>query len=212
IAERPSLIARFAAGGALLGALVLVILVLFSGGSTYTLRANFQDAGGLVPGNLILIGGAKVGSVQSISLTPNGQAQVSMGLDSSLGHMPNGTVARIYENSLSGIANKYIVLEPGTGAGSIPDNGLIGSDHTYASVSLDQLFDALDPATRKGLSGFIRGEAASIQGRAPAGHRTLQYLAPALESTSNVTKELAQNEPTFDSLLVQGAKSLQLLG
>src|SRR5581483_6468437 len=133
-------------------------------------------------------------------------------LDSSVGHMPDGTVARIYENSLSGIANKYIVLEPGTGSGDIPDNGLIRPDDTYASVSLDQLFDTLDPLTRQGLRGFIRGEAASIKGRAPQANQTLQYLAPALVSTSNVTKELARNEPTFDNLLVQGAKTMQLLG
>jgi len=212
IAERPSIIARIAASGALLGALVLVILVLFGSGSTYTLRANFLDAGGLVSGDDVLIGGAKAGSVKSISLTPDGQARVEMGLDSSVGHMPDGTVARIYENSLSGIANKYVVLEPGTGPGDISDGGTITSDHTYAQVNLDQLFDTLDPATRQGLRGFIRGEAASIQGRAPEASRTLQFLDPALVSTSNVTQELAKNEPTFDSLVVQGAKTMQLLG
>jgi phospholipid/cholesterol/gamma-HCH transport system substrate-binding protein len=212
IAERPSLIARIAAAGALLGAVLLVVLVLFSSGSTYTLRANFQDAGGLVSGDDVLIGGAKVGSVKSISLTPDGQAQVVMGLDGSANRMPDGTVARIYENSLSGIANKYVVLEPGAGPGDIPDNGVIRSDHTYASVNLDQLFDTLDPLTRQGLRGFIRGEAASIQGRAAQGNRTLQYLSPALSSTANVTAELARSEPTFDSLLVKGAQTMQLLG
>ena len=212
IAERPSLIARIAALGALVGALVLVFLVLFTSGSTYTLRANFLDAGGLVTGDDVLIGGAKVGSVSSINLTPDGQAQVAMGLDSNIGHMPDGTVARIYENSLSGIANKYVVLEPGTGPGAIPSGGLITSDHTYASVNLDQLFDTLDPLTRLGLKRFIRGEAASINGRALEANTTLLYLAPALTSTSNVTAELARSEPTFDSLLVQGAQTMRQLG
>ncbi len=212
IAERPSLIARIAALGALVAALVLVFLVLFSNGSTYNLRANFLDAGGLVTGDDVLIGGAKVGSVSSIGLTPDGQAEVAMGLDSNVGHMPEGTVARIYENSLSGIANKYVVLEPGTGPGTIPDNGLITSDHTYASVNLDQLFDTLDPLTRLGLSRFIRGEAASINGRAKEAHKTLVYLAPALTSTSNITAQLAKSEPTFDSLLVQGAQTMRQLG
>ena len=56
IAERPQLIARIAALGALIIALVLVVLVLFGGGSTYTLKANFLDAGGLVTGDDVLIG------------------------------------------------------------------------------------------------------------------------------------------------------------
>lgn len=207
------LIARVAAAGSLVAAIVLVVLVLFSNGSTYTLRADFQDAGGLVTGDDVLIGPARVGSVKSIELTSDGQAQVTVGLDSSAGPMPQGTVARIYENSLSGIANKYVVLQLGpSSAPSIKDGGLITSTHTYSSVNLDQLFDTLDPLTRQGLRGFIRGEAASINGRAAEGNRTLQYLAPALASTSHVTAELARSEPNFDGLLVQGAQALRLLG
>ena len=207
-----STIARVAAGGSLVLAVVLVAMVLFSGGSTYTLRANFLDAGGLVAGDDVLIGPARVGSVSSIDLTSNGQAQVVIGLDSSASPLHEGTLARIYENSLSGIANKYVVLEPGPdGAATLPDRGLITSNHTYSSVNLDQLFDSLNAPTRAGLRGFIRGSAASIQGRALQGNQTLRYLAPALASTSNVTAELARDEPAFDGLLVQGASALQTL-
>jgi phospholipid/cholesterol/gamma-HCH transport system substrate-binding protein len=205
------MIARVAAVASLAGAVVLVALLLLTNGPSYTLRAEFQDAGGLVTGDDVMVGPAKVGSVQSIGLTPAGQAQVVMGLDSSIGELPQDTVARIYENSLSGIANKYVVLEPGTSAKRIPNGGVIRSDHTYAQVNLDELFDTLSPKTRAGLRGFIRGEAASISGRAPQAHRTLQYFAPALMSTSNVTHELARNEPMFDSLLVQGARTMQTL-
>ena len=90
-----------------------------------------------------------------------------MSIDSGAAPLHEGTVARIYENSLSGIANKYVVLEPGaTEAPAIDDGGTISEDHTYSFVSLDQVFDAIDPLTRAGLQGVIRGEAASIQGKA----------------------------------------------
>jgi phospholipid/cholesterol/gamma-HCH transport system substrate-binding protein len=205
-------VARIAALGALAAAIVLIVLVLFSNGSDYTLKADFQDSGGLVAGNQVFIGPAVVGSVKSIGLTPNGQAQVTMGIDSNVGEMPQGTVARIYENSLSGIANKYVVLEPGPGsAPKIPDGGVIAAVHTRSSVNLDQLFDTLGPKTRQGLRGFIRGEAAAIDGKAPQASKTLQYFAPALVSTSDLTHELARSEPTFDTLLVQGAQTMQLL-
>jgi phospholipid/cholesterol/gamma-HCH transport system substrate-binding protein len=205
------MIARVAAVASLAGAVVLVALLLLGSGSSYTLRASFEDAGGLVTGDLVLMGPATVGSVKSINLTPSGQAQIVMGLDSSVGEVPQGTVARIYENSLSGIANKYVVLEPGTSAARIPNNGLIPSSHTYSQVNLDELFDTLTPKTREGLRGFIRGEAAAIEGKAPEAHQTLQYFPPALSSTSQVTRELAHNEPVFDSLLVQGASALKTL-
>jgi phospholipid/cholesterol/gamma-HCH transport system substrate-binding protein len=207
------MIARVAAVAALTGAVVVVALILLGGGSSYTLTGEFQDSGGLVAGNLVMIGPAQVGSVQSIGLTPNGLAAVKLRVESSVAPLHQGTVARIYENSLSGIANRYVVLEPGPAAApEIPNGGVITSTNTRSFVSLDQLFDAVDAPTRNGIKGFIRGQAASIQGRAGQANQTLRYFAPALESTSNVTAELARSELTFDGLLVEGAKALRTLG
>jgi phospholipid/cholesterol/gamma-HCH transport system substrate-binding protein len=206
------MIARVAAVAALVTAIVVVALVVLGGSTTYTLHADFLDAGGLVTGDEVMMGPAQVGSVNSISLTGNGQAQVTMTLDSDAAPVHEGTVARIYENSLSGIANKYVVLEPAaTEAPAIPDGGTIGSDHTYSFVSLDQVFDALDPLTRAGLKNVIEGEASSIQGKSAQASQTLKYLAPGLASTSNLTAELDRNEPAFDGLLVQGAQAMQAL-
>jgi phospholipid/cholesterol/gamma-HCH transport system substrate-binding protein len=204
-------IARVAALGSLAAAIALIVLVLFSNGSDYTLRAEFQDGSGLVVGDQVFIGPATVGSIKSIGLTSNGLAEVKLGLDSSAAPMRQGTVARVYQNSLSGIASKYVVLEPGNGP-DIPSGGVIGEDHTYSQVNLDQLFDTLDPRTRAGLKGVIRGEAAAIQGRGAAANRTLRYFAPGLASTSDVTAELTRDEPAFDRLVVQGAQALQALG
>jgi phospholipid/cholesterol/gamma-HCH transport system substrate-binding protein len=205
-------VGRAAAVGSLVAAIVVVTVILMSGGSSYSLRANFVDAGGLVTGDQVLLGPAIVGTVNSITLTPNSLAQVSMSLDSSATPVPEGTVARVYENSLSGIAGKYVVLEPGSkGNPPIPSGGLIPLQNTRSFVSLDQLFDTLDPLTRAGLRNYIQGNAASIEGRAIAANRTIQYFAPALATTSDVTRELTLDEPTFDSLLVQGAKAMQLL-
>jgi phospholipid/cholesterol/gamma-HCH transport system substrate-binding protein len=204
--------ARVAAVASLVAAVVVVALVVLGGGTTYTLKANFLDAGGLVTGDEVLMGPAKVGSVQSIKLTANGRARVEMKIDSDAAPLHEGTVARIYENSLSGIANKYVVLEPApTETPAIADGGTIGTDHTYSFVSLDQVFDALDPHTRAGLRRVIQGEAASIQGKSAQASETLKYLAPGLASTSNLTAELARNEPAFDGLLVQGALTMQAL-
>jgi phospholipid/cholesterol/gamma-HCH transport system substrate-binding protein len=207
-----SVIARVAAAGALVAALVLVALVVFGGGASYTLRLELQDAGGLVTGDDVLIGPARVGTVNSIGLSDNGQAEVTIGLQSDAAPLRQGTIARVYENSLSGVANKYVTLQPGpNSAPPIRSGGVITATHTYSEVALDQVFDAINAPTRTGLRGFIRGEAASIAGRAQQGNQTLKYLAPGLESTSNVTAELSRSEPTFDGLVVQGARTLQTL-
>jgi phospholipid/cholesterol/gamma-HCH transport system substrate-binding protein len=206
------MIARVAAVAAVIGAVVLVALIVLGGGPGYQLSADFRDSGGLVTGDQVMIGPAIVGSIQSIGLAPNGLAQVKFSVNSGVAPMHQGTIARIYENSLSGIANRYIVLEPGpSSAAQIPSGGTIALAQTYSFVSLDQLFDTLDPATRAGLRGFIRGEAASIDGKALQANQTLRYFAPGLSSTSQVTAELTRDEPAFEGLLVQGAQALNTL-
>ncbi len=209
---RVSLVARAAALGALAAAVVLIVIVLLANGSAYTLRLQFQDAGGLVTGDDVLIGPARVGSVQSIGLADNGAANVVIGLHPAVAPMHVGTVARVYENSLSGIANKYVVLDPGpSSAPAYRSGALLPQSHTYSEVGLDQLFDTLDGKTRTGLANFIQGEAASIEGQALKANQTLLYLAPGLQSTSAVTRQIARNEPAFNGLLADGAKALAQL-
>jgi phospholipid/cholesterol/gamma-HCH transport system substrate-binding protein len=206
-------IARVAAFGALAAAIVVIVLILFGGGSGYQLKLDFSDASGLVTGNQVMIGPASVGSVQTIGLSPNGEAQITISLQGAAAPVHQGTTAKIYENSLSGIADHYITLYPAPQSGpTIPSGGTIQQQYTTSEVNLDQVFDALDAPTRKGLRGFIQGEAAAIQGKASEAHATLQFLAPALTSTSDVTQELTRDEPAFDQLLVDGAKAMTQLG
>ncbi|MGI8713587.1 MAG: MlaD family protein [Solirubrobacteraceae bacterium] len=209
---RASLAARVIAGGALAAAIVVVVLVVLTGGSPYVVNVDFQNASGLVTGNNVLIGPSQAGTVTAIGLTQSGAARVTLKLDSAVAPLHEGTVARIYEDSLSGIANKYVVLEPGSPyAPKLASGGLIGEQNSHSEVNLDELFDTLDPLTRAGLKGVIRGEAASLQGRGRAANRTLEYLAPGLQSTSDVTAELTRDQPAFDHLVVQGASALQAL-
>jgi phospholipid/cholesterol/gamma-HCH transport system substrate-binding protein len=207
-----SLAGRVAGAGALLAALVLIALVVLGNQSSYTVHAVFTNASGLVTGNSVLIGPAQVGTVDSIGLTRDGAAEVTISLNGDAAPLHQGTVARIYEDSLSGIASKYVVLEPGArGAPPIKSGGTIGETDTYASVSLDSVFDALDPLTRTGLKNFIRGQAAAIQGAGLKANRALKYLAPGLQTTSQVTAELTRDQPVFDQLIVDGGQALQAL-
>lgn len=209
---RSSAIASGAAAGALVLALVVVAVVVLSSGSTYTLNADFANASGLVTGDNVLIGPAAVGTVNSIGLSRNGAAVIQLSLHGDVGPLHQGTVARIYEDSLSGIASKYVELEPGpTAAPPIADGGLIDESHTYSEVNLDELFDTFDPLTRAGLQGFIQGEAASLKGKGLAANQALKYFAPGLQSASQVTQELTRDEPAFDQLVVQGAQAMQAL-
>lgn len=207
-----SLATRGLATLSLFAAVVVVALIVLGNSPSYSLHADFQDASGLVTGDLVMMGPSKVGTVSSIGLTPAGAAEVKMSLNSGGSPLHQGTVARIYEDSLSGIASKYVELQPGpSSAPPIQDGGVIGPNHTYSMVNLDEVFDALNPLTRIGLRNVIRGEAASLNHKGALANRALEYLAPGLQSTSQVTAELTRDEPTFDGLIVNGAKAMQAL-
>ena len=172
-------------------AVALVALLMFGGGSGYTVTADFQSASQLVKGNLVEVGGRQVGKVKDISLASNGVAKVKFTVDGEFAPLHEGTRAVIRSPSLSGIANRYVELELGpSDNNAITKGGTIPADNTQSAVDLDQLFNTLDPATRKGLQQIIRGSAIQLHGKALAANQSLRYLAPAISTSARVTDEL----------------------
>ena len=65
----------------LIAAIALVAIVMFGGSDAYTVTARFQNAGQLVKGNQVEVGGRPVGSVKSIGLADDGMAEVKFQVD-----------------------------------------------------------------------------------------------------------------------------------
>jgi phospholipid/cholesterol/gamma-HCH transport system substrate-binding protein len=199
---------RIAALAAVLAAVALVAIVLFGGASdSYTVKARFLNGGQLVKGNPVQMAGAPVGSVGGIKITEDGQAEVEFEVDEDHAPLRRGTRAAIRQFSQSGIANRYIhLVVPPNGAGEIPDGGTIGTDSTRTAVDLDQLFNTLDPRTRKALQGFFKGQARQFRGRGEPANRGLQYLNPALATSSRLFSELTRDTPVLERFLVDSSK------
>ena len=104
---------RVLAAAALIAAVLVVgVLLLGNRGGSYTVHARFQNASQLVKGNLVQVAGVPVGKIQSIDLTPDGQADVRMKItDAGYRPLRRGTKAVIRQASLSGVANRYIDLQ-----------------------------------------------------------------------------------------------------
>ena len=161
---------------------MLVALILFARGDDYEVTATFENGGQLVKGNQVRIGGAAVGTVDKITLNDRAQAVVKMSIDSDEGDLHRGTTATIRTNSLSGIANRYVSLQPGpNSAPAVPSGGQIGADATSAPVDIDQLFNTLDPRTRKGLQRVIQGQATYFGGRSKEYSRVAQVPGPGAQ-------------------------------
>src|SRR3712207_3191949 len=75
--RRGSFIARVASIAAVLVAAVVVAVLLLGGnGSDYQVKARFANASQLVKGNLVQVAGRPVGEVESITVTPDGRAEI----------------------------------------------------------------------------------------------------------------------------------------
>src|SRR3954451_2169818 len=204
--------ARGVALVALAAVIAVVAVVLLRDGDTTTYRLRFQDAGQLVKDDDVQVGGRRVGSVRDIKLTDDNQAEIEIAVDRDFAPLHDGTTATIRATSLSGIANRYVALSPGAnsrpalGAGS-----LLGTDKTTSIVDLDQLFNTLDPATRKALQQFIAGNARWYAGRGKQANEAARYLDPALSSSRALVNEAVRDQDTLNAFLQSSAKTVTAL-
>jgi phospholipid/cholesterol/gamma-HCH transport system substrate-binding protein len=194
---------RLIALAALIAAVAVVAVTMLADRESYKVKATFQNAGQLVPGNEVRVGGRPIGTITDVELDQNAQAVVSMEIDEELAPLHEGTTATIRAPSLSGIANRYVSLHPGpNNTSEISDGGSIGADETSAPVDLDQLFNAFNPETRRALQQVVQGSATWYAGKSRQASESLLYLPAALSTTSAVTREVALDDKVFERFVV----------
>jgi phospholipid/cholesterol/gamma-HCH transport system substrate-binding protein len=209
-----SAIGRVAAVGALIAAIVLVSLILFGGGGAggYKVKARFLNAGQLVKGNPVQVGGVPVGSVKGIRITDDGHAEIELSIDGDHAPLRRGTRAEIRQFSQSGLANRYVDLKlPPDTDDTIPEGGVIETDRTVTQVDLDELYNTLDPETRRSLQGFFRGSANQWRGREREANVGFEYLNPALATSSRLFNELSRDTPLLERFLVDSSQLVTAL-
>jgi phospholipid/cholesterol/gamma-HCH transport system substrate-binding protein len=205
-----SVAGRLLAIGAVIAAIVIVAVLLFAkGGSKYTINAYFINAAQLVKGDQVQASGAPIGTVKDITLTPDGQAKVKLEIKKDYAPFRQGTQATVRQASLSGIANRYvdITMPPGDNKHSptIPSNGAIHTNNTTTAVDLDQIFNTIDPKTRKSLQTFFRQSAAQFRGKETQQRLVYKYLNPALSTSSRLFNELDRDQPQLERFLIDSA-------
>ena len=199
---------RIAALAALLCVLLASAVVLLGGGEAYTITARFENASQLVKGNLVQVAGTKVGTVERIRLTDDGQAQVELRIDGDYAPLRQGTRAVVRQASLSGIANRYIDLRTSAAADAkpIPDGGEIPSQSTEATVDIDQLFSIFDEETSKDARTVIEGFSETAAGKTEQANAALHYLNPVLSSSRRLFAEVSRNDRALERFVVENAR------
>lgn len=195
-----------------IGVAIVVAILLLTGGSKHEYTLVFQSAGQLVKDNDVQIGGRRIGRVADIKLSSNNLAEVRIQVDEPYAPLHQGTTATIRSGSLSGVANRYISLAPGPNNGKQLDDGsTLGLDKTTTSVDLDQLFDTLDPDTRKNLQKVIKGSAQQYEGKGAQANEALKYFNPTLSTTARLVNELDRDQQSLQDFIVYTARATTAL-
>jgi phospholipid/cholesterol/gamma-HCH transport system substrate-binding protein len=205
-------VARILATAALVAAVALVALAMFGGADSYRVKAVFDSAGQLVPGNEVRVGGVPVGSISDIELDDSANAIVTMEVNDDFAPLHEGTSATIRATSLSGIANRYVSLKPGPNNGDrIEDGGRVGADETSAPVDLDVLFNTLDGKTRAGLRNLIRGSGDQYDTRGADAGQSIKYFAPFLSGSTQLAQELSLDQAVLERFLKDGSATVSAI-
>ena len=173
--------------------MVLVATLIFCGGSGYKYTLKFENVSLLVPGNLVMVGGHPVGSIDSIKLSDDNLAEMEVELDEQL---REGATFIVRKSSLSSVHNHYISLTPGPdNAPVLAEGTVLGEESTTSAVEIDQFFDIFDKRTRKGWSNLIQGAASIYAGDAAEGaNKTFKYSGASFSSTQRLMAELSDQD------------------
>ncbi|MEA2210566.1 MAG: phospholipid/cholesterol/gamma-HCH transport system substrate-binding protein [Solirubrobacteraceae bacterium] len=130
----------------------------------YRVRIAFPDASQLADQADVRIAGVSVGKVINKSLDPKGNRTIAtIQMNNNFAPIHKDARAILREKTILG--ETYVELTPGTPhSANLPDNGLLARSNVQPTVQLDQIFNALNPATRDAFKQWQQELAKSIKG------------------------------------------------
>lgn len=203
---------RWLAAGALAIAVLAVVFLLLTRDTSHTYSFVFDNAGQLVKGDVVRVGGTGAGTVQSIELTSDAKAEVTVSVSDEFAPLHSGTTATIRAQSLIGVANRFVDIQPGPNFNAELDDGtLLKADNTTSIVELDQLFNALDPPTREGLQKTFKGFAQWYAGKEHQANVSAKYFSPLVVSATDLVKQVNSDSAVFQDFLVNTSGAMRTL-
>jgi phospholipid/cholesterol/gamma-HCH transport system substrate-binding protein len=200
-------------------AVVATAALMFGGGDGYRVSLTLDNAGQLVKGNQVKVGGRSVGLIESIELGDDARAQIEVSIDDEIAPLHEGTVMTLRSTSLSGIANRYLALEPGRNdRPEIPDGGEVRAEDGRAAVDLDQILNTLDEQTRRDLQALVRNaadafadepDARATLAAARQANAGLEALNPAVAQTGHTFRALMRDQEDLERFIVRTAEVVE---
>jgi ABC-type transporter Mla subunit MlaD len=205
-----------AIAGVLIAASALVVLFSGAGDDSggYRVRAIFMNAFSVIPGEDVKVAGVKVGSIQSLSVTPDQRAAVVLRIDKpGFQDFRADATCQIRPQSL--IGEKFVECVPtqprpegaqeapplrkitdGAGTGQY----LLPVDRTAKTVDLDLINNTLRLPERQRLAIILDELGTGLAGRGADLRQAIRNADPALKSTDQVLAVLASQNRTLADL------------
>lgn len=212
---------RPAAFGALLVAAVIAGVVLLGGrgagaGGGYRVDVIFDNARGLIPGQLVEIAGGRVGEVEEVSVTEDFQARITLVVDERFAPFRADARCTIKPQGL--IAENYVQCDPGRpgrpelrGRDGRPPT--VPVDQTTQPVNLTDLFEVWNVPTRQRLAALLTELGISVAGRGQDIDAVLRRANPALDGARRVIATLErQREDLLAAIDSSDAALARLVG
>jgi ABC-type transporter Mla subunit MlaD len=199
-------------------ATAVVLIALGSGeeGNSYKVRAIFDNAGFVIPGEDVKVAGVKVGRIDSLDVTEDNKAAVVLDITDP-GYQDFREDAECTVRPQGLIGERFVECEPTQvrAAGTEPppeleqiDDGpgegqyLLPVDRTTTAVDLDQLNEIMRLPVRQRLSIILSDLGIGVAGRGADLNQVIRRADPALKETDKVLKILARQNEVLERLAV----------
>jgi phospholipid/cholesterol/gamma-HCH transport system substrate-binding protein len=224
-AGRRRVAAGMLAAACLVGLVVLVGLATSAGGSNggYEVRAIFDDAGNAIPGEDVKIDGVKVGTITSVTPTPQFKAALVLKINNP-GFQDFRSDAKCTVRPQALIGEKYVdctPTQPRVEGTPLPpplkkiQSGQEGSgerllplQNTSSPVDVDLLGDISRMPERERLTIILNELGAGLAGRGSDLKEVVQRANPALQEFDKVLSILASENHVLAKLAVDSDKAL----
>jgi virulence factor Mce-like protein len=170
---------------------------------TYKVDVVLPNAAGLVVGNEVRMGGARVGVVRQIDALARRDggtsAKLALALDSTTQRLPVDSVVHVRPRSSLGL--KYVELTAGRAQRTIPQGGTITvPQKSGRPVEIDDFFNMFDTPTREGSSENLIAFGTGFAARGGDLNRALRTLPSLVRHLEPAAKNLTAPKTKFAAL------------
>jgi phospholipid/cholesterol/gamma-HCH transport system substrate-binding protein len=186
----------------------------------YRVQVGFPEATTLATEADVRIAGVSVGKVRALEVDGDrNRTLATLELDREFAPLRADTRAKLRQKTLLG--ETYVELIPGRGKRMLPEDGRLADAQVDDSVQLDEIFDSLDPQTRKAFRGWQQELAKGVRGRGRDFNDALGTLPGfaadgsdvlgVLDSQEEALQRLVKNTGVTFAALTENEQQLQTL-